>query len=100
MSSSDEVPVRGIHVQGSPAIPGRPFSRDPIDVHGVGRRPSRADLTPVDPERVAAWQLAQDVAHATYLSEVSAREAESMTSLRGASVQDQAADVAARRWRP
>jgi hypothetical protein len=69
------------------------FERNPSAVYGVGRRPSRADLTPVDPDRLAAWQLAQDVARATYRDETPALEAENPSGLRGVSITGQALDL-------
>lgn len=58
---------RPTHTQRQPARLGRaPYVRDLSVVFGLDRRPSRADLTPVDPARIAAWQLAQARAHAAY----------------------------------
>lgn len=34
--------------------------------YGLGRRPARADLRPVDPVAVAEWQARQDRAAAAY----------------------------------
>lgn len=42
--------------------------------YGVGRRPARADLRPVDPAAIAKWQARQDKAHDEYVARPSHHE--------------------------
>lgn len=49
--------------------------------YGIGRRPTRADLRPVDPDAIAEWQARQDRAHRIY--EQTPSHAETVARMRG-----------------
>ncbi len=69
----------GINVVGHATIPaadpdsrreylhhGATETRGASDVHGLGRRPSKADLTPLDLDAIAAWTAANRRAREHY----------------------------------